>query len=59
MAGLHMVSELTTEMTRADLDPSHIQECAEMLAKIVGARWKRVREEEEADSMDIDKMVED
>ena len=52
-AGLRTLSELTTEMTKAGLDPSRIQERAEMLAKVAGAKRKRQREEEEA-QMDVD-----
>ncbi|PIL28017.1 hypothetical protein GSI_09868 [Ganoderma sinense ZZ0214-1] len=52
-AGLRTLSELTTEMTRAGLDPSRIQERAEMLAKVAGAKRKRQREEEDAE-MDVD-----
>lgn len=52
-AGLRTLSELTTEMTKAGLDPSRIQERAEMLAKVQGAKRKREREEEDAE-MDVD-----
>ena len=52
-AGLRTLSELTTEMTKAGLDPSRIQERAEILAKAQGAKRKREREEEEAE-MDVD-----
>ena len=51
-AGLRTLSELTSEMTKAGLDPSRIQERAEMLAKVAGAKRKRQREEEEA-QMDV------
>ncbi|ESK88747.1 gtp binding protein nog1 [Moniliophthora roreri MCA 2997] len=51
-AGLRTLSELTTELTAAGLDPSRIQERAEMLAKVAGQKRKRAREEEE--SMDVD-----
>ena len=37
-AGLRTLSELTSEMTKAGLDPSRIQERAEMLAKVAGAK---------------------
>ena len=52
-AGLRTLSELTTELTKAGLDPSRIQERAEILAKAQGAKRKREREEEEAE-MDVD-----
>ena len=56
-AGLRTLSELTSEMTKAGLDPSRIQERAEMLAKVAGAKRKRQREEEEA-QMDVDEDAE-
>lgn len=56
-AGLRTLSELTTEMTKAGLDPSRIQERAEMLAKAAGAKRKRQREEEEA-QMNVDEDAE-
>ncbi|EMD33797.1 hypothetical protein CERSUDRAFT_108067 [Gelatoporia subvermispora B] len=52
-AGLRTLSELTTEMTKAGLDPSRIQHRAEMLAKVAGEKRKRQREEEDAE-MDVD-----
>ena len=57
-AGLRTLSELTTEMTKAGLDPSRIQERAEILAKVAGAKRKRMREEEEAE-MDVDEEMGD
>ena len=57
-AGLRTLSELTTEMTKAGLDPSRIQERAEMLAKVQGAKRKRQREEDEAE-MDVDEEMGD
>ena len=45
-AGLRTLSELTTEMTKAGLDPSRIQERAEMLAKVQGAKRKRNEDED-------------
>ena len=45
-AGLRTLSELTTEMTKAGLDPSRIQERAEMLAKVQGAKRKRNADED-------------
>lgn len=55
-AGLRTLSELTGSLTKAGLDPSRIQERAEMLAKIQGeARRKRKREEqEEGEGMEVD-----
>ena len=55
-AGLRTLSELTTEMTRAGLDPSRIQERAEMLAKVAGAKRKRQREEEDV-PRDVERVV--
>ncbi|KAG6844838.1 hypothetical protein H0H87_003269 [Tephrocybe sp. NHM501043] len=52
-AGLRTLSELTTEMTKAGLDPSRIQERASMLAKIQGAKRKR---DEDVDMDDDDDM---
>lgn len=52
-AGLRTLSELTTDLTKAGLDPSRIQERAEMLAKVAGAKRKRQRDEEDAE-MDVD-----
>ena len=52
-AGLRTLSELTTGLTKAGLDPSRIQERAEMLAKVAGAKRKRQREEEDAE-MEVD-----
>jgi hypothetical protein len=57
-AGLRTLSELTGELTKAGYDPSRIQERAEMLAKIQGAKRKRQREEEEMD-MDEDEDSDD
>ncbi|KAI0665849.1 GTP binding protein 4 [Trametes maxima] len=55
-AGLRTLTELTTEMTKAGLDPSRIQERAEILAKVQGAKRKRQREEEAAE-MDVDEAM--
>ncbi|KZT04220.1 GTP binding protein 4 [Laetiporus sulphureus 93-53] len=53
--GLRTLSELTTELTKAGLDPSRIQERAALLAKVAGAKRKRQREEDEEDAeMDVD-----
>jgi nucleolar GTP-binding protein len=40
-AGLRMLTELTRELSKAGLDPSWIQERAEMIAKVRGAKRKR------------------
>ncbi|KAI0075852.1 GTP binding protein 4 [Panus rudis PR-1116 ss-1] len=52
-AGLRTLDELTSEMTKAGLDPSKIKERAEMLQKAQGEKRKRKREEEDAE-MDVD-----
>ena len=52
-AGLRTLSELTTEMTKAGLDPSRIQERAEMLAKLQGAERKRKRDEDGDGDVDM------
>jgi nucleolar GTP-binding protein len=49
---LRSLSELTTEMTKAGLDPSRIQERAEMLAKVQGAKRKRNADDDEDVEMD-------
>ncbi|KAG6902508.1 hypothetical protein C0995_015700 [Termitomyces sp. Mi166 len=54
-AGLRTLSELTTELTKAGLDPSRIQERAAMLAKIQGAKRKRDADED-VDMEDDDDM---
>ncbi|KAG2016473.1 GTP binding protein 4 [Coprinopsis cinerea AmutBmut pab1-1] len=46
-AGLRTLTELTDELTKAGYDPSRIQERAEMLAKLQGAKRKRQREEDD------------
>jgi nucleolar GTP-binding protein len=53
-AGLRTLSELTTELTKAGLDPSRIQARAEMLAKLQGAERKRKRQQDEAEDSDGD-----
>lgn len=61
-AGLRTLSELTTEMTKAGLDPSRIQERAQRIAKVQGAKRKRQREEEEEEEdaeMDVDEGRDD
>ncbi|KAF9013838.1 P-loop containing nucleoside triphosphate hydrolase protein [Hymenopellis radicata] len=55
-ATLRTLSDLTDGMTKAGLDPSRIQERAEMLAKVAGAKRKRVEGQEE---MDVDEDDED
>jgi len=45
-AGLRTLTELTTELTKAGLDPSRIQERAAILAKLQGEKRKREREED-------------
>ncbi|KAF7797295.1 hypothetical protein EIP86_008490 [Pleurotus ostreatoroseus] len=50
-AGLRTMSEMAAELTRAGLDPSRIQERAEVLAKAAGAKRKRGAED---DGMDVD-----
>ena len=40
---------MTTELTKAGLDPSRIQERAEMLAKVQGAKRKRNADDEDED----------
>lgn len=53
-AGLRTLSELTTELTKAGLDPSRIQERAEMLAKLQGTDRKRKRDEDGDGDVDMD-----
>ena len=52
-AGLRTLSELTDSLTQAGLDPSRIQERAEVIAKTRAAQRKRKREDEDAE-MDVD-----
>ncbi|KAF9016456.1 hypothetical protein BDZ89DRAFT_1141456 [Hymenopellis radicata] len=58
-ATLRTLSDLTDGMTKAGLDPSRIQERAEMLAKVAGAKRKRVEGQEEMDVDDDDGSDED
>lgn len=58
-AGLRTLDELTSEMTKAGLDPSRIQARAEMLAQAAGEKRKRQREEEGDAEMDVDEDGED
>jgi nucleolar GTP-binding protein len=53
-ATLRTISELTTELTKAGLDPSRIQERAEMLAKLQGAQRKRKRGDDDVMDVDVD-----
>ncbi|KIM45613.1 hypothetical protein M413DRAFT_65754 [Hebeloma cylindrosporum] len=48
-AGLRTLSELTSELTKAGLDPSRIQERAEMIAKLQGAKRKRDDDDDDED----------
>ena len=57
-AGLRTLSELTSELTKAGLDPSRIQERAEMIAKLQGAKRKRDDEDEDEDE-EMDDAEED
>ena len=50
-AGLRTLSDLTTDLTKAGIDPSRIQERAVMIAKVRAAGHKRKRDE---DGMDVD-----
>lgn len=58
-AGLRTLTELSTEMTKAGLDPSRIEERAQMIAKVrgVGVVSKRKRDDDDGD-MDVDDEVE-
>ncbi|XP_006455345.1 hypothetical protein AGABI2DRAFT_75410 [Agaricus bisporus var. bisporus H97] len=59
-AGLRTLTELTTELTKAGLDPSRIQERAERIAKLQAAERKRKRDEDdEDDGMEVDDGEED
>ena len=53
-AGLRTLSELTTGLTKAGLDPSRIHERAVMLAKVAGAKRKRQQDDDEDAEMDVD-----
>ncbi|KAI0281062.1 GTP binding protein 4 [Russula aff. rugulosa BPL654] len=50
-AGLRTLTDLTTDLTKAGIDPSRVQERAVMIAKMRGAGHKRKRDE---DGMDVD-----
>jgi len=49
-AGLRTLSELTTSLKKAGYDPSSIQQRAEMLAKMQGAKRSRAEAEMDVDS---------
>ena len=55
-AGLRTLTDLTTDLTKAGLDPSRVQERAAMIAKMRGAaaRKRRRDEDEDEDGMDVD-----
>ncbi|KAF8655611.1 hypothetical protein AX16_002993 [Volvariella volvacea WC 439] len=53
-AGLRTLSELSSEMTKAGLDPSRIEERAKMLAKVQGAKRKRDDDDDGEGGMDVD-----
>src|SRR5258708_13130895 len=50
-AGLRTLTDLTTDLTKAGIAPSRVQERAVMIAKVRAAGHKRKRDE---DGMDID-----
>ncbi|KAF8482667.1 P-loop containing nucleoside triphosphate hydrolase protein [Russula ochroleuca] len=50
-AGLRTLTDLTTDLTKAGIDPSRVQERAVMIAKVRAAGRKRKRDE---DGMDVD-----
>jgi nucleolar GTP-binding protein len=50
-AGLRTLTDLTTDLTEAGIDPSRVQERAVMIAKVRAAGRKRKRDE---DGMDVD-----
>ncbi|KAI0256242.1 GTP binding protein 4 [Lactifluus subvellereus] len=52
-AGLRTLTDLTTDLTKAGIDPSRIQERAVMIAKMRAAERKRKRDEDE-EGMDVD-----
>ena len=54
-AGLRTLSELSASLTKAGLDPSRIEQRAQLIAKARGLEGKRKRDEE----MDIDEEGED
>jgi nucleolar GTP-binding protein len=50
-AGLRTLTDLTTDLTKAGIDPSRVQERAVVIAKMRAAGRKRKRDE---DGMDVD-----
>lgn len=52
-AGLRTLTDLTTDLTKAGIDPSRVQERAVMIAKMRAAERKRKRDEDE-EGMDVD-----
>jgi len=52
-AGLRTLTDLTTDLTKAGLDTSRVEQRAVMLAKVRGAQRKRKRDEDGED-MDVD-----
>ena len=50
-AGLRTLTDLTSDLTKAGIDPSRVQERAVMIAKMRAAGRKRKRDE---DGMDVD-----
>ncbi|KAI0001348.1 P-loop containing nucleoside triphosphate hydrolase protein [Russula compacta] len=52
-AGLRTLTDLTTDLTNAGIDPSRVQERAVMIAKVRAAGRKR-KYEEDGDGMDVD-----
>jgi hypothetical protein len=53
-AGLRTITDLTTDLTKAGLDPSRVQERATMIAKMRGASARKRRRDEDEDGMDVD-----
>jgi nucleolar GTP-binding protein len=53
-AGLRTITDLTTDLTNAGLDPSRVQERATMIAKMRGAAGRKRRRDEDDDGMDVD-----
>ena len=54
-AGLRTLSELTTELTNAGYNTSQIQQRAEMIAKIQGAKRKRDEADDSEEDVDMDR----
>ena len=53
-AGLRTITDLTTDLTKAGLDPSRIQERATMIAKVRGAAARKRARDEDDDGMVVD-----